>query len=627
MSTTSVQVIEQSAPQLGERPTAWQRMEPWLALVVSLAGFACALWLIRGSLDYFYHDDDITHYRFALKGWLSPLHRWHIWGRPGYTIPTMVAAHFWGLTGCRVFSAIQMAIVAYLAYLIARRIGAGPSAFLAPALVWVQPLAMTLSLTTLTESPAALYMALTVWLYLRGNYVWSCASMSLLFVTRYETLALAPVVAIGVIYHALKANNWRIGPTLKTRWFWGAAAAMLWAPLVYIAVSKYYLMMGEMPKQFGALSLLGGDKEYTSQYGHGEWWHYLLIWPVAAGVGVLVLGAAGLTAVKRQGIIVCVLGLGLVGLHTVIYHYGMFESGGYPRFLVAGAVLYAAVAAVGLEALLNGRRLPAALAFAVTGGFLLALDVAVKMQGLWMLFPGKGDDELLTIFNLAQWAPQLAYVSFGLSAIFLVLAAVELLKGNAAPTGNKDTDKMSAGRTGPRPMPRASMAMCTLTSLAALAAIASIVLQGRLQIEPLSPYSDPHRFVVTEAVKFVKSKPEFAGLHAKGSHPMLDVIRPDNTEVTWSGPNDGMRLWKLSPPGTLYFWDNKYCGKSRDKDANGDCGELEKSLNALGKRVFCFPADYDSRPCTAPSEYPACVQVFIKLPPQERLTTATAPTE
>ena len=122
----------------------WER---YLAAVLTLAGLAAAI--VLGLLsEGVYHDDDITHYHFALDGWTDARAMLHWWGRPGYNLPTAVAAHFFGVTGCRIFSALQTAAVAWLAYCIARQIAgrggdSGRWAALAPLLVWAQPLVLT----------------------------------------------------------------------------------------------------------------------------------------------------------------------------------------------------------------------------------------------------------------------------------------------------------------------------------------------------------------------------------------------------------------------------------------------------------------------------------------------------
>ena len=195
-----------------------RRVQEVLGAAMAIGGFLVALFLINASTGFF-QDDDVCHYNIAREGWHDAGKAWHNWGRPGYTLPTMVAAHFFGMYGCRVFSALQMMFVAYLAFRIARHLAppvvgrAGPTNLLAalapafaPVMVWAQPLTMQLSLTTVLEVPSALYLTLAVWLYIRGNRAWSGVALSPLFITRYETLALVPIFALVAIADAI--NDW-----------------------------------------------------------------------------------------------------------------------------------------------------------------------------------------------------------------------------------------------------------------------------------------------------------------------------------------------------------------------------------------------------------------------------------
>ena len=214
-----------------------------LALGLTLGGLAGALWLGAAS-DGFFQDDDITHYRFARGAWDDPVSRWHRWARPGYNLPTMVVAHFFGMSGCRAFSALLTAATALLAYGIARRLNL-PLAFLAPALVWAQPETMKLATTTLTETPAALYLALGVWLYLRGRRVLACAAFSPMFVTRYETMALAPVLLAALALDSRRRGGPGWGWMLKGAWAPAYLAALLWAPAGYAAAGRLNVVFRE----------------------------------------------------------------------------------------------------------------------------------------------------------------------------------------------------------------------------------------------------------------------------------------------------------------------------------------------------------------------------------------------
>jgi len=486
---------------------ARRRRDDALALALTLFGLAVAFVLI-GLSDGFYHDDDITHFLFARDAWGDPVALWHWWGRPGYNVSTMFVAHFFGLAGCRAFSALQTAAVAYLAYLIARRIAGAAglparAAALAPALVWIQPAAMTLACTTLTETPAALYMAMGIWLYLRGNRVWGCAAWSAMFVTRYETAALAPVLAVAVIYDALRQANWKIAPALRTGWAWGCAAALLWGPLAYVAASA----AASLPKEDSILYMF--SRSYPTQYGSGRWGHFLVRWLMASGGGVVALAVAGAIRAGRRAWLVTALGLGLVGLHTVIYHYGLFASGGYARFLVPASAPVAALAAAGLaEAWRRGRHAGVEAVF-----FVLAGAVAVASRYAYLA------PKLLSISTLAP-----AAVVFVLAGSFMVVT------------------RQGRGRH-------------LLARAAAAVAIAVAAAQACGTIRPLTIAASPLNAALAECLRGT-SRTRFADNPALTTHVLVAHIRPNSDVV--DNPADAMDRWKRARPGTVFFWDSKY---------------------------------------------------------------------
>ena len=541
------------------------RVKHAVAVAVVLAGLAVAIWLGVRSQGAFYHDDDINHYLFAVKGWNSPLHLWHTWGRPGYTVPTMLVAHFFGMAGCRVFSALQMALVALLAYLIARRLGAGWAAVAAPVLVWVQPLAMTLSLTTLTETPAAVYMTLAVWLLLRGNFVTGCAAASLLFVTRYETAALAPVLLLWVFRDRLKQAQGNWSTALRAKGMWASAVALAWAPVAYIAISHGFAL----PTETSMVYMLLGTP--TDEYGHGTWAHYLEVWPIAAGVGVLALAAAGAVRTPRRTWLPAALAAGLVALHTVLFHYGKFASGGYPRFLVVECGLVAALAANGLYVMYQrGSLLAASAAAGVLYGYVRLLERRAAL--LWPYVPGT---ELLNTLTLAAMILLLATV-----AAWALLAAM--------------------------PARRLRFGVVLLTTAGAIGAI---TWQAKLQIRPLKPETDSYRIACAEAMDYVAGG-EYRDHFAMAGHVLVGFARP-NTYVGGSA-HEEMELWEHAAPGTLFFWDNKFTGPETPEHPRG---ELYDSLWRLGDRLYCCSWDE------------AEVEVFIRRGARDTTTTARGPGE
>ncbi len=338
-------------PALTDSAAADKTFDPQhrLAIITCLGGLAVSFTLSFLS-DGFYHDDDVGHFLMARSGWTDSLAMWHVWGRPGYNLPTMVVAKLFGMMGCRLFSGVLTAGTAYLAYLIARKITAGNDrlaklAWFAPALVWLQPLAMTLSITTLTETPAALYLTAFVWLYLRRNRVWASAALSLLFVTRYETLALAPIAVVALLLAALQESQWNIWRTLRTGWLWASMVAMIWAPLAYVLAA----IAVNLPEHASPISMFA--RSYTNEYGSGGWGHFVKEWMVAIGPAATVLAAIGVVRAGRRAWLPVALAVGMLVLHTLIFRFGSYASGGYARFLVPASGLVGALAAVGLSAL------------------------------------------------------------------------------------------------------------------------------------------------------------------------------------------------------------------------------------------------------------------------------------
>jgi len=314
-----------------------------LAVAFTLGGLAVAT-LFCVMSDGFYHDDDISHYLIAVKAGDDFESLLSFWGRPGFTIPAMLAERLGGLTGVRILSTLMTAATALLAWRIASQLG-GRRAWLAPLLLWLQPLAITLAQTTLTETPATLYLTATAWLYLRGSRLAACAVASLLFVTRYEAAALLPVLAVALARDArFERGGGTFGP-------WRAVAGLLllgWAPALYAGLGEVLDLHPESAP-LGTLT-----RPFSDEYGSGSPLHFLPLWVIASGLGTLVLAAIGAARLGRRGWLPTALALAFFATQTLIFALGLFASGGYARFLVPAAGLVAALAACGAG--IVGRR-------------------------------------------------------------------------------------------------------------------------------------------------------------------------------------------------------------------------------------------------------------------------------
>ncbi len=507
------------------------RREPWAALALALAGLVVA-GLLGWISEGFYQDDDICHFLFARDAWNSTEAMLHWWARPGYNVPTMLVARPFGMPGCRLFSAAQTAVVAFLAYLIARRVGVGRGwALAAPVLVWAQPLVMTLAETTLTETPAMLYLTLATWLYLRGNRAWACAAASPAFVTRLETLALGAVFAAALLWDAYRASQGRLTRMLRTRWLWLGGFALLWAPALYCLAAWWT----QLPPESSPLYVL--FREHTDRYGRGAWNHYLMRWAEASTLGIFTLSVAGGMALKRRAGLVAALGFGLVGLQGLIYYFGLFASGGYARFLVPGAALFAVLAAAGLRAMWNGRNraaVPASLAAAT-----LVLWSAFRSYH-WVISPNYG---------------QVRALAWGFTGLAAVLAAAALLPG---------VRRVRPGRA------------------AAGVLLAMTAAQAVVQVRPLQMDNtwDGMHAALERSIEDVEAR-GMGSRPAITKHVLLYYRIP--TVIRAYTNEQACRMWRRAEPGTLFYWDSKYCAPSGGVRPPGP---LRRALRERGELLF-----------------------------------------
>ena len=280
------------------------------AIAFTLLGLGLSIWMGACS-DGVYHDDDLTHLQIARWAFEYPQYLLHDWGRPGFTVPYSVPAKL-GWFVARVFSGLLTALTAWLAYRVAARMELKCAA-LAPLLVWIQPLTFTLSYTTLTETPLALYLILSIWLFQRRNFAWSAAIISLAVITRQEAGVLLGIWLIALLRRRQPA----------TVWGW-----LAWAPLLHNVLCLAF--MPETPMQ----RLL--EPRPTDEYGNGGWLTMYARWAEAAGLGTLVLGVAGVSTLARRpgGRLVLAAAAAYFATHVVVYRFGLFASGGYARFLV-----------------------------------------------------------------------------------------------------------------------------------------------------------------------------------------------------------------------------------------------------------------------------------------------------
>jgi len=310
-----------------------------------------------------YHEDDLTHYLFARWSQFDGRYLLDPWGRPGFTIPYSVPASIGssttGLQSCRLFSAMLSAAGAWLAFCSARRLGVR-YAWAAIVFVWFQPLFARLSMTTLTETPLAFYLALATWLLLSGRAEWSAAVVALAPVTRDEAIVFLPVWAVAL---------WR----QRSRW-WGYAL-LFWATAAHNFASADWLGLWPAARWL--------EPDGADHYGFGTVLTFVPKLVFACGPVVVTLAILGIRRVRScpQGWLIVAGPVVWFAAETIIYMRGAYSSGGYSRFLVPICPWLAILASEGAGSLLAPQTARRTLAILSAG--IVALWGLCELEFHW----------------------------------------------------------------------------------------------------------------------------------------------------------------------------------------------------------------------------------------------------
>lgn len=301
-----------------------------LAGAIALIGFLISVIFAASSPDGIVQFDDLTHYLYAKWAWIWPSYLLDEWGRPGFTVLYFLPARA-GWFACRVLSAALSGGAAYLAYCIARQNGLR-SPWAAALLTFIQPLFFQLSQTTLTETPLAFYLTLGIYLAGRGAWGWSAVVFSLTLITRHECLILLPVWG----YFAWRA-----------RVPWAKWSLLLWAPVLTNLLAIPLDMRPAISRWLAPSP--------SQQYGRGGWLTFFCRSLEAFGPGIAVLALVGLRSLwSRQTARLIVSSIIVFfAAQTAVRALGLYDSGGYARFLVPLCPLIAIAALAGWDELIS----------------------------------------------------------------------------------------------------------------------------------------------------------------------------------------------------------------------------------------------------------------------------------
>lgn len=343
----------QDGPATSTSRWRWNRVA-WLAVIAILVIAAILAVVSDGVVQ----DDEVTHYLIARASWQDWRSLLSIWGRPGCTFLYALVAGIGdapaGFRAVRLLTVAIVAATAWFTFVTARRAGLRHPA-LAPALLLLMPTVFTYSFTPTTEAAAALYLVAAAACLARGHLRISAILLALLPVTRHELVVLLVPMAI---YFLLRRDL-------------VAALLLGWAELSLNAVA-YFIGM--------RLPILRFHEPRPAElYGYGNPFTYLLRWVQLSGTTIAILSVVGIVilaihvyrtragrkspgAVRRWWLYPLLSGgcAGMILVHTLLYMFNRFASGGYARFLIPIAPMLAICACFGLARIVSIARSSAA---------------------------------------------------------------------------------------------------------------------------------------------------------------------------------------------------------------------------------------------------------------------------
>ncbi len=369
-----------ASKQVAREPWGEQRIKriAWTGIVCP--GLVAILLVWMNPLAS-HHDDDLMHFLIALWSWEDWRFLLDRWGRPGFTIPWAISAPL-GWAGAKTFSVVVSIFTAWCVVSTARTWKL-PASHWAGWLFWLQPLAFRLSQSTLTEVATAFYLALALLLHARGSLTAGAAVFSLTAITRHEMIAFLPLWSLAL----WRGSGWRQGLGWALR-----SAVLSWA---FIAVNAAgYFAELRLP-----ISLLGGVRDVTD-YGAGTPLSFVAGLAVCSGPVIAALAAFGFAPLLKGeagiargngGALCVVLLAAYFALQTILRTFGLFATGGYPRFLVAvaPAIALCACAAIprSFAAPLQFLKFLGATAIILAAGF--CVENIRGTMDLGTLHPGK----------------------------------------------------------------------------------------------------------------------------------------------------------------------------------------------------------------------------------------------
>ena len=296
-----------------------------------------------------YQQDGGTHFLFARDAWWNHVLFVDVWGRPLFTTLYALPA-LAGYLPAKLCTVVVCALTAWHTYRWAADEGM-PRAELAIPFLVLQPAVMLLASDTMTEPLFALVFVLALRLHRSGRIRAGMCVAALLPLARPEGFFICLLWGVWLLADArLDPAWWRRALALPIL---AGGVAAWWLASVLITRDPAFLLHN-WPSNWSPTGAV---------YGVAPWLEYWSLRYDIVSRALFVPFAVGLVmllARRRLGTATSSVLL-LFVVHSVLRHYGLFGSAGYPRYFVCVAPAFAVITLAGWNEIAGVLSLAASL--------------------------------------------------------------------------------------------------------------------------------------------------------------------------------------------------------------------------------------------------------------------------
>lgn len=339
----------------------------YLLLSVYYVAMLAMAFLANGTGD---DGDSIAHYLFSRYAFVHPENFIEHWAKPVFVLLSAPFAQF-GFIGIKIFNVTVTTLAILFTYRIARQLKIRNSWFVIVALCFA-PMYLRLTLSGLTEPLFALAITMAIFLALRKHFLASALIVSFLPFIRSEGLIIIGVFA----FYLIITRRYKLMPIL-------ASGHIVYSILGWFYYTDFLWVFNRMTYAVWNSSY-GQGSPLTFLWGMFDFIGLPLTFLFIAGTISLISNERAVFRIRRlkvfstEEVLLVYASFFAIWLsHTIFWTFGLFNSLGLVRVLIAVAPCAAIICLRGFNLILNVNFIASTPTMRILAGLFLSLAVII----------------------------------------------------------------------------------------------------------------------------------------------------------------------------------------------------------------------------------------------------------